>query len=275
MSNIRKIFGKGESTDFRKISQCFYNAWAILLGVSVSEMPKTQSVRWFFIFYVCYCFAVCMVFQAYFTTYLVEPGYGRGYETMNEIIDDISNGKLVYGYIEGVELLAPLFEYTDHLSPKHRTDCSDLVECAERAMFKADIVVFSGTMFSNFVALKNGVHDVDKFVCFFHELQFTAPTTTATHKGNPILPILDKHTRMWLEAGIADRFWSNLKHTYELQAEASFDDSDMYFVFSLNHMAPVFVVLICGYIISFIVFVYELGFNSWIKLLHKLGYKSI
>ena len=54
MSNIIKQRERSESHCFRNISMCLYCAWAVLLGISVPEMPRTHSVRWFF-------FSLCLL----------------------------------------------------------------------------------------------------------------------------------------------------------------------------------------------------------------------
>ena len=253
ISNKRKALGNSESNSFKKIAQCFYSAWATLLGVSVPEMPRTESVRWFFIFYVGYCFAVSMVFQAFFTTFLVEPGYGNLIVTA----DALFGNDVRYGYIDTLEMLASYYNYTDHLKAKTKVECLDITACVERAMFKADLTLLTGASFPYFLALKNGVSDVNKFVCFGPYIFMTALLSIGVHKGNPILPLLDKVVRRSIEGGFVEKYWSAVKHTYQLQAIKR-DEDDMYFVFSINHMQPVFVLLLGGYVVSFAVFVFEL-----------------
>ena len=41
------------------------------------------------------------VFQAFFTSYLVEPGYGKKFETF----DDLLNSSVSYGYNDGIEMI--------------------------------------------------------------------------------------------------------------------------------------------------------------------------
>ena len=112
ISNINKASGSNVSNTFRKITQCFYSAWASLLGVSVLKMSRTLSVRLFFIFYAIYCYAVTVVFQSFFTTFLVEPGYGRLSETFNELFSN----NVVYGYIEMLETMASDIDFTNYFN---------------------------------------------------------------------------------------------------------------------------------------------------------------
>jgi hypothetical protein len=61
-------------------------AWAVLLGVSVPALPVSSGMRFPFIIYVWYCFAIRTIFQAFFTTYLVEPGYEATIETLDDVL---------------------------------------------------------------------------------------------------------------------------------------------------------------------------------------------
>jgi hypothetical protein len=69
----------------RTIADCMFSAWGIFIGVSVTEIPTIWKQRNFFLFYVCYCFSMSTVFQAFFVFYLVEPGYEKGIETFEEL----------------------------------------------------------------------------------------------------------------------------------------------------------------------------------------------
>ncbi|KAJ9595885.1 hypothetical protein L9F63_012904 [Diploptera punctata] len=253
-----------ESNSSRNIVQCFYNAWAIFLGVSVTEMPRTCYVRLLFIFYVCYCYAMSMVFQAFFTTFLVEPGYGRAFSSYEEII--ASN--VTYGYIDTLDSIVLVeLEYDEHRGVKHRVDCAGVTHCLLRAMFKGDIMLFTGVNFPYYLALKKGVHDVSKRVCFYHDIPMLVQISIGIHKGDPIMSILNEHVQKCLEAGIPEMFWSQLKHTYRLQAEKRSDENDLYFVFTVTLLAPAFILLFCGYVISFIVLIFEV----FIFIIHEEG----
>ena len=70
-----------DSRTFQSLSNCLYNAWAVAMGVSATNTPNIWKFRILFLVYVWYCFAMSTVFQAFFTSYLVEPGSGKKLET--------------------------------------------------------------------------------------------------------------------------------------------------------------------------------------------------
>jgi hypothetical protein len=52
------------------------------VGVAVPQQPTTSTLRVFFFLYVCFCFVISTVFQAFFVSYLVEPMYEKKLETL-------------------------------------------------------------------------------------------------------------------------------------------------------------------------------------------------
>jgi hypothetical protein len=64
-----------EFKSYGNISSIIANIIPVLLSVSVSSQPRTSPLRVFFFCWVCYSVAISTVFQAYVTTYLIEPGY--------------------------------------------------------------------------------------------------------------------------------------------------------------------------------------------------------
>jgi hypothetical protein len=62
-----------ETHTYQSLSVCFHNVWAVFVGVSVPQQPTNSCLRLFFFLYVCFCFAISTVVQAFFVSYLVEP----------------------------------------------------------------------------------------------------------------------------------------------------------------------------------------------------------
>ena len=74
-----------DSRIFQTLSYCFYDAWAVAMGVSATNTPNTWNFKFLFLLYVWYCFSMSTVFQALFTSYLVEPGFVKKFETFDDL----------------------------------------------------------------------------------------------------------------------------------------------------------------------------------------------
>ena len=74
-----------ETINYQSVSDSLVNTWAVFMGMSVSDMPRTNKMRVFFILWVCYCLSITTVFQAFFTSFLVEPGTQKGISNLEEL----------------------------------------------------------------------------------------------------------------------------------------------------------------------------------------------
>ncbi|KAJ9601665.1 hypothetical protein L9F63_000198 [Diploptera punctata] len=242
-----------ELRSFRKLSKCFQNSWSNLLGVSVTEMPITPTVRCFFILYTCFCYAINIVFQAYFTTFLIEPGYGKRIETFEEAI----NTGLKTGITDMMDIIATDSDVDLNKFPSH-VDCPNITKCFERVMFEGDMMIATSSEFPYYIALVNGVQDISKVVCFLEEVVFAAQLVIGTHKGNPIIFKLNKVILLNIEIGFNQKHSSLSEHVTKLKSVREIGNVEEYFVFSMAHLVPIFNLLIFGCLFSSIVFILEL-----------------
>jgi hypothetical protein len=77
--------------------------------------------------------------------------------------------------------------------------------------------------------------------------------------------------RRYLEAGFPDRLLTNMQHRASLTGGGRFGEAagDMFFVFSVSHLMPAFVVLLVGTVLSSVVFIVELIVNCLWKRREK------
>ncbi|KAJ9580371.1 hypothetical protein L9F63_004006 [Diploptera punctata] len=251
MSNIP--VRRNNFAGFNLLAQCFSAAWSVLLGVSVPQMPFSLRTRSLFIIYVWYCFAISTVFQAFFTSFLVEPGY----EMQLKTIDDVIRAGLVlgsYNVMDYVRMVVPF----DDLNYFKETLCEDIEECIRDVMFERNTFTGSTTYFPSYVAsFREFIDNLEITRGITHDnLIFTMPFGYILPKGSPLLDVLNDHIRRCLEGGLLELFWSRIKHDVKLKAE-QMDEEGEYVVFNMTHLLPVFIVLIFGYILSATVFFFE------------------
>jgi hypothetical protein len=105
-----------ESNSYRNIFSVTTNIIAVSLSGSVSTQPRSAPLRLFFLCWVCYSVAISTVFQAYLTTFLIEPGYEEPIKNKEQMLRSEKN----FGLREGYEYLYP-----------------DTLEPVDSAIFKA------------------------------------------------------------------------------------------------------------------------------------------
>jgi len=201
-----------EARTYRSLSHCFYNAWAVFMGVSVPQLPTTSNFRVFFLLYVCYCSAISTVFQAFFVSYLVGPEYDNKIETLDEFL----NLDIIYVYDTGLDITFESVLYPElskfNERKKLRSDCDDTTKCVERMITKGDIASLTVPMHASYLASVMGIVDVNKIICSFDETIMYSNIIILFKKGNPLLDRVNVLLRRCLEAGFLELHWSELQH---------------------------------------------------------------
>ncbi|KAJ9582525.1 hypothetical protein L9F63_003139 [Diploptera punctata] len=105
---------------------CILNSWSVVLGISIPELPHGNSLRLYFIAWVIYSFSVNTVFQAFFTSYLIDPGFEHQISNMEEIVQ--SNLKIVLSVF-----LAYFFDEKLLTDPNRRIVVDTPKECIDLA----------------------------------------------------------------------------------------------------------------------------------------------
>jgi len=242
-----------ESRNLQTIPNSIYNAWSIFIGVSVPEMPRSWNLRIFFLVYVCYCFAMSTVFQAFFVSYLVEPGYGEKISTFQELLDSSIN----YGSNSGLEVLMGTMDFWDYLKfpLTRRVDCSIPKTCLTRMISDGDVATFSTVDYTRYIFNELGISGEMNSPCYLDENFNYMYLVSLFYRGNPMLNQFNNLIRRCHEGGFVLRYWIQLNHETLLRSRTKSDEdgSSMYFVFTLSHMFPAFSVLCFGYLCSTIV----------------------
>jgi hypothetical protein len=237
------------------------------VGVSVPQQPTASILRVFFFLYVCFCFAISTVVQAFFVSYLVEPKYEKRLETL----DDLLHSDVVYGYHPVINYFHNSMSYHEFASfiehKKLQEDCSDSRKCVERMITKRDIASVAAVFYATYVAMEMGTVDVNKVICSLDEAFMSVGLTVLFKKGNPLLGRFNILMRRCLEAGLQERLWTELQHRASLIGRDRIGEAadDAYFAFTVSHLKPSFVVLLVGTLLSAVVFIGELIVNCLCK----------
>ncbi|PSN32136.1 Ionotropic receptor 594 [Blattella germanica] len=261
-----KIHKFEESFTFKSVLNCLCHSLAILLGVSVPELPKTRVLRIFFFIYVCYCFSISTVFQAFFTSYLVEPGYGKPLRTF----EDLLNSGFTFGFLDALTAVTATIDINEIYLFKERETIDDFENATIRIITKGDLSMVSATQYSIFIANKMGIDDISKTICFLDDDILTLKLATALPKGSPFLRSLNHYIMRGFEAGFLQKYWSLFTQSLILANRGQFKNvSSDYLVLNLSHLSPAFMVLLMGFPLSFIVFLLEIFLSFFQNMMSR------
>jgi hypothetical protein len=197
------------------------------------------------------------VFQAFFVSYLVEPGYGEKVSTFQELLDSNVN----YGFVAAAEFGMRTMEYSDHLQFHHsrRVDCSNQKNCLKRIMNYGDVATLSSLEYAKYIFNELGYQGEMKSPCSLDENFIYGSLVALFFRGSPWVNQFNKYVRRCMEGGLGLRYKAQLNHEALLRGRPKSDDdgSSMYFVFKLSHMGPAFIVLGFGCLCSTVVCIAE------------------
>jgi hypothetical protein len=237
------------------------------MGVSVPEMPRTFRLRTLFILFVWYSFAMSTIFQSFFTSFLVSPGYDSGISSL----DDLRHSGLKYGSDSGIDEFLHEVGYVEHETLNlDRFVPSDLEKCMERVFTERDTTTVAPSFLAQYVATRIGKTSDENSLCSLDENIFSSNVVLMLPRGHPVIERFNDVIRHSFEAGLGDKYWSDLQFNLTLQNTRKSEESDcqtcseMYFVFTLTHLGVAFLVLGFGYLLSVAVFVVEL-ICKWIS----------
>jgi hypothetical protein len=252
-----------ERQKFQKVMTISSTLWAVVLGVSVSVMPRTDSLRVFFFSWVCYSLAMSTVFQAFLTTFLTNPGYEHQISSM----DDLLNSDMTFLVYEG-----HITFYQDDSDWKSARILNDHKECQRYtcvdemknvARFRNSAVLWNKYLI-DYYTLEGLVDDntgrpllckvPDGTVLITSDVMYVPNGSLLLDKINGIISRVT-------EAGLYNQWYDILNNRLKVEAQAIRIPSlaDEYCDLNMTHMQSAFYFLLLGYILSLTSFLVELS----------------
>ena len=257
-----------EWQSYQTLTSSMTNIWAVILGVSVSNMPRTPSLRSLFLAWVCFSVAFSTVFQAFLTTFLVDSGYKTPIQNMDELF--ASGIKLAYfpggRYIfeGGDETEVSKVQTNSVICPSDEV-CIDWLKDKKNAS-----ILLSDDDAEEYFALGLYCDEYTRpFLCGIEDGVFlhTGLTMIMLH-GDPLIGRVTEIIDRVVAAGIFN-YWNSLRmYTSKLSSLniTIFHPLDGYYSFKMHHMQPAFYFLLMGLCLSLLCFLVEIFYN---RLLSK------
>ena len=166
------------------------------------------------------------VFQAFFISYLVKLGYGKKFETYEELL----HSSVSYAYNDAAKLAMARTSYREH----EKVPYSRHQECMKRIANHSQVCIINAESFSQYLGSEMGIRDSSKYLRSLEENLATSGLTSLLRNGSPFLKRLNQLTRRSLERGLLGRYWTQLLLIKNLKTNVIFlyDENDLYFIFS-------------------------------------------
>lgn len=256
-----------ESNSYRTISYSLYNVWAVSFCVSVTEVPRTSRLRAIFFLFVCYSFAINTVFQSFFTSFLIEPGYEKQIRTLEEL----SASGITHAQDPKFLSMIESQGFMGNVSVKLSTNiCSSNPDCLVYLIKRNNVTTIASKFLADYILSTQGRSITEyrnKYLCSVDENIETVKFSTYLAKGDPLLDRFNVWVLRSLETGLLEHYWSQLIWNTSLQnaATSALSDtesnpagSDMYFAFTTFHLRIAIYIFLLGCFMSCGTFLVEL-----------------
>lgn len=245
---------------YQRLSSCLISMWAVLLGLSVSVMPRADIFRVFFSTWLIYCLAVNTVFQAFLTTFLINPGRERHIQSIQELL---SSG-LPYGFDPQCD---KTFNDTEEIVMRtilqHRIPCSPYTTCMDWVAYHRNFSTPStDNIVDYFITTKYVDYQGQPLLCTLKEEYYSSNNVIHMMKGNPLFQRVNEIVGRIVESGIFNQwtkeFFDSLKLKKGVISLRTLQDE--YYNLNLEHIQSAFWVLCVGLGLGIAVFVAQLCF---------------
>ena len=244
---------------YKTLTSSLTNLWAVILGVSVSTIPRTSSLRSLFLAWVCFSLVFRTVFQAFLTTFLTESGYKTPIQNMDELF--ASGIKLAYApeysyfFESDDETEVSKLQKNGVICPSYRI-CQNWLKYQKNVSLLLDDDAFEQNLATGYYLGENS----KRFLCGIKDGVFhhTGLTMVMLH-GDPLARRVTEIIDRVVAAGLFN-FWNSLRmHSLKLSSRkiTLVHPLDGYYSFNLHHMQPAFYLLFMGWCLSAICFVVE------------------
>ncbi|KAJ9580700.1 hypothetical protein L9F63_024120 [Diploptera punctata] len=246
---------------FADTSHCFLQTWAIFLNVAVHKLPQKSNIRFLFSSWVMFSIAVATIFQAFMTSFFIDPGKGYQIDTILELEQSgikLSMAKHENGFDCWQSMLNRISDYSIFNNEKDM-----LTYCVRNPnisfLISEEVFLYNFRSFGilNQTAL---FHKMNTVVINIHR-------TINMDVTSPYLPQVNIIIKRLVEAGIAKKLVDNFSDPSALWKRIKSEHKILYeyVPLSLFHLSSPFFYLSLGLTGSFLLFIGEIIVNRTIK----------
>jgi hypothetical protein len=245
---------------YKTLTSSLTNVWAVILGVAVSTMPRTPSLRSLFFAWACFSVVFNTVFEAFFTTFLIEPGYKTSIQNMDEL--QASGIQLAYA-----PEYSSFFENDDETKisnlKRNLLNCPSYDDCWEWVKKQKSVSVLLEDKIAeiHFAAGNIIGENSEPLLCGLEDgVNYKYGQSFVMLHADPLIGRVSEIIDRVVEAGLYNH-WNSLNmnwlkfYSRKIGIVHPFDG---YYSFNLYHMQPAFYLILMGWFLSALCFMIEL-----------------
>jgi len=253
-----------ECNSYSNISSVTSNIIAVVLSVSVNTKPRSAPLRLFFFCWVCYSVAINTVFQAYLTTFLIEPRYEEPIKTVEQMLTSDMKfcfNDVFYTFFNDVP------DSVDSAILNNAVRCPDIGTSFNwAAVYQNVSFVFENLnieIYRDIGKLRD--KNNKRLLCVLEDGGVVIiGNVLLVRRESPLLELINDILVHMVESGIASliRKWYFPKEK-NLPMLNAFAFDDTYTAFGVRHLQTAFYLLMLGYVLAFACFVIEIMWHRY------------
>ncbi|PSN37011.1 Ionotropic receptor 216 [Blattella germanica] len=253
------LLKRSSTSQYSSLEICLLSLWALILNMSASDgIPNSKVIRLTFLLWALYCFIMNNLYQAFLTSYFVDPGLEPALTTENELLNtDLKLGFHPHMALRHTELNSAPYR---HQIPKDNVD-----EGLKRLAIKEDLAFLISPYVAGYKAYFTFMTaDGKPGFCHLEEVFSIVWMSIYLQKGSPLFDIFNKYVPIVWQTGLVDKWHRDIINTAIITGHraptdtASDGDATG---FSLKNLQSAFYALVLGYIVCV--------FSLLIEFIHK------
>ena len=266
ISNYGHISHLHESTSYSNIFSVTSNIISVVLSVSVNTQSHSAPLRLLFFCWMRYSVAYSKVFQAYFTTYLIEPGYKEPIRTVEHMV----KSERKFGFIDEYEVFFNNVPGSvDSAILNKSVRCPDRGSSFNWAAIYQNISVVFDDMNIEICRDMGKLTDENKrpLLCELEDGGVEAVgLVLLVIRGSPLLEFINDIIEHIIESGIVTHIKKRDFHKEKIVSVwDAFVLYDTYTVFGIGHLQTAFYLLMLGYVVALASFVIEIMWHRYMS----------
>ena len=253
-----------ESNSYNNIFSVTSNTISVVLSMSVSTQPSSTPLRLFFLCWVWYSVAISTVFQAYLTTFLIEPGYEEPIKTVEEML----NSEMNFGLSPNYKRLFPdTSDTVDSAISKEAVECPDAHTCQIWASIYHNISTPLNDLYRGIDRGDGNMIDENNrpLLCELEDgVVKIVDFALLVKKRSYFFEIINDVISHIVEGGIFMQIKKMGFEKTEIKTKFNIPTyDDKYFVFGVSHLLTAFYLLMLGYVLSVTCFLAEIMWHRY------------
>lgn len=249
---IAARFNNKEFYKYRRGTSVFLYNFAVIIGSSVSILPKTRRVRMFFLILIIFQIFYVAFYQSLLTSELSTQKF---YQEIKSIGDIVERNMSIYNQPENHRYFEHKLNKIGDIFSKLWINCENTTKCLERVLNSKNEAICLDNAYKDYITLNEEREDHASLYCLKNKV-LSYPTLMIMRKTLPFRRRIDEIIGRVVSSGLIHKWTSSLFHNRSKETFAEM--RVLSGILGFNQLKEIFILVGVGFSCAWTVFVLEL-----------------